>query len=103
MSISVTHNPVTHSADARIVETLRKGLFGLKAVYRYGSAGTVHERVGSDIDLAVLTGEPLELATRLRLADQSPLRFHRRAKSKSMVHLPKSKRCRSSVKSPSFW
>ena len=40
--------------DATIVAALQAGLPGLHAVYRYGSAGGIYERVESDIDLAVL-------------------------------------------------
>ncbi|MEX2599953.1 MAG: nucleotidyltransferase domain-containing protein [Dehalococcoidia bacterium] len=40
------------------VDDIRAALPGVIAVYQFGSAGTPHERPGSDIDLAVLTGSP---------------------------------------------
>lgn len=43
-----------------MVAVLRAGLPGLQAVYRYGSAGSLHERPESDIDLAVLTTAPVD-------------------------------------------
>lgn len=54
--------------DAEIISTLRAGLPGLRAVYRYGSAGGVFERHDSDIDLAIMADAPLSFKTHLELS-----------------------------------
>jgi predicted nucleotidyltransferase len=56
--------------DEEIVSTLNAELPGLQAVYRYGSAGGVYERAGSDIDLAVLAEAPLDFTKQCRLAGE---------------------------------
>jgi len=56
---SILPNP--HPLDDVIVAALRAGLPGLRAAYRYGSAGGSHERSDSDIDLAVLADRLLSL------------------------------------------
>jgi uncharacterized protein len=53
--------------DALIVARLRESLPGLRAVYRYGSAGSAYERVDSDIDLAVLLDVPLDFCRQSQL------------------------------------
>lgn len=62
--------PDTMPSDGAIVAALRDGLPGLRAVYRYGSAGTDYERAESDVDLAVLADRPLAFDETLRLAAQ---------------------------------
>ena len=53
--------------DGAIIDVLLTGLPGLRAVYRYGSAGTVYERSDSDIDIAVLADHVLSFDERSRL------------------------------------
>lgn len=60
--------PNSHSNDAAIVAALQAGLPGLRAVYRYGSAGGDFERADSDIDLAVLADQRLSLDELSRLS-----------------------------------
>lgn len=64
--ISIT--PRTHRLDDAIVATLRERLGDLKAVYRYGSAGGIHQRADSDLDLAVLAGHRLSFEEQCTLA-----------------------------------
>ncbi|MCX8086959.1 MAG: nucleotidyltransferase domain-containing protein [Rhodocyclaceae bacterium] len=45
--------------DAAIVAVLRECVPDLRAVYRYGSAGSIWERPESDLDLAVLAARPI--------------------------------------------
>lgn len=59
--------PSTHPLDGVIVATLRAGLPDLRAVYRYGSAGSIHEREDSDLDIAILAGHPLSFEEQCRL------------------------------------
>jgi predicted nucleotidyltransferase len=56
------------AVDDGIVAILRAGLPGLRAVYRYGSAGGIYERPESDVDVAVLADFPLDFSTQCRLA-----------------------------------
>ncbi|MDE2310534.1 MAG: nucleotidyltransferase domain-containing protein [Betaproteobacteria bacterium] len=60
--------PSTHPLDGAIVATLRADLPDLRAVYRYGSAGSIHEREDSDLDIAILAGHPLSFEEQCRLA-----------------------------------
>jgi uncharacterized protein len=61
-------SPGTHPLDGVIVATLQAGLPDLKAVYRYGSAGSIHERKDSDLDIAILAGHPLSFKEQSSLA-----------------------------------
>jgi predicted nucleotidyltransferase len=60
----------TSQADVLIVARLRESLPGLRAVYRYGSAGSCYERPDSDIDLAVLLDMPLDFRLQNQLATE---------------------------------
>lgn len=60
--------PGTHPLDGAIVATLQAGLPDLQAVYRYGSAGSIHEREDSDLDIAILAGHPLSFKEQSSLA-----------------------------------
>jgi hypothetical protein len=65
-------NPTTHSLallDARIVAVLREVLPDVEAIYRYGSFGGAYQRADSDLDLAVLGRQKLDVATRLQLCN----------------------------------
>jgi len=53
--------------DAAIVAALQAGLPGLRAAYRYGSAGSAYQRADSDIDLAVLADRRLSFDELSRL------------------------------------
>lgn len=58
------------SADFNIViQQLKQQRSDLIAVYRFGSAGTRYERKDSDLDLAVLTENPLDNLARWELAE----------------------------------
>lgn len=46
--------------EARATHILFEALPDLLAVYVFGSASTVYERAGSDLDLAILSARPLE-------------------------------------------
>lgn len=59
--------PGAHPLDGAIMATLQAGLPDLKAVYRYGSAGSIHEREDSDLDIAILAGHPLTFKERCSL------------------------------------
>ncbi|MEW6683037.1 MAG: nucleotidyltransferase domain-containing protein [Nitrospirota bacterium] len=58
---------MTRNFDAA-VRCIRDGLPDVVAIYRYGSAGTQHERPDSDVDLAVLPARPLTFDTMLKLS-----------------------------------
>ncbi len=69
MNASPSLTPAAYAdRDRRIVAVLCGALPGLQAIYRYGSAGTLHERAESDIDLAVLAAVPFGAETLLQLA-----------------------------------
>lgn len=51
-----------------VVRCIRGHLPNVVAIYRYGSAGTEHERPDSDVDLAVLPARPLAFDTILKLS-----------------------------------
>lgn len=58
-------NPTPHSLallDARIVAVLREALPDVEAIYRYGSLGGAYQRADSDLDLAVLGRQKLDVA-----------------------------------------
>jgi predicted nucleotidyltransferase len=52
------------SQNASIVEHLRRSVDGVIAVYRFGSTAKGAATAGSDVDVAVLTREPLPAARR---------------------------------------
>lgn len=58
---------MTGSFDA-VVRCIRDDLPDVVAIYRYGSAGTEHERPDSDVDIAVLPARPLAVDTILKLS-----------------------------------
>lgn len=60
--------PASHPADAAIVAAARAACPGLRAVYRFGSAGGMFERPDSDLDVAVLVDAKLDFEDRLDLA-----------------------------------
>ena len=60
----------TEQPFAGFVERLREEFPELRAVYRFGSFGTEHERPDSDIDLAVYAGEPLPVMKLWRVAQE---------------------------------
>lgn len=60
--------PNFHPSDAAVVAALQAGLPGLRAAYRYGSAGGSYERADSDIDLAVLADRSLSFEERMQLS-----------------------------------
>lgn len=52
----------------RLVAEILAAIPGVLAIYRFGTWGTSDERGQSDIDLAILAGEPLAATTRWQLA-----------------------------------
>ena len=74
--------------DEQIVSILNAGLPGLRAVYRYGSAGGMYERPDSDVDLAVLADVPLDFATQSRLAAELARLLGREVDLNDMHRLP---------------
>ncbi|MDP1607266.1 MAG: nucleotidyltransferase domain-containing protein [Rhodocyclaceae bacterium] len=81
-------HPLPPVVDDEIVAILRVGLPGLQAVYRYGSAGGIYERVDSDVDVAVLADAPLEFATQCRLAAELARLLGRDVDLNDMRRLP---------------
>ncbi|HET8761066.1 MAG TPA: nucleotidyltransferase domain-containing protein [Nitrospiria bacterium] len=51
-----------------VIRCVRDRLPDVRAIYRYGSAGTERERPDSDVDIAVLPAAPLSPETRLALS-----------------------------------
>lgn len=58
---------MTFPHNDTVVARIRTRLPDVVAIYRYGSAGTTHERRQSDVDLAVLPSRPLTAEERLSL------------------------------------
>jgi predicted nucleotidyltransferase len=71
-----------------MVARLREGIPGLRAVYRYGSAGSVFERPDSDIDMAVLADRPLDFSALAALAAELSLLAGREVDLNDMRRLP---------------
>lgn len=71
-----------------LVARLRDAMPGLRAVYRYGSAGTAYERPDSDIDIAVLADRPLDFPTLAALAGELSLLVGRDVDLNDMRRLP---------------
>lgn len=84
--ISIT--PRTHPLDDALVAKLRERLGDLKAVYRYGSAGGIHQRTDSDLDLAVLAGHRLSFEEQCTLAADLSQLAHRDVDLNDLRSLP---------------
>jgi predicted nucleotidyltransferase len=65
--------------DKKIIAAIQKSLPRVKAIYRFGSAGTARERPESDVDLAVLTDKKLDSSARWHLADVIARMLHKDA------------------------
>jgi len=63
--------------DASLSEYIRKAVPGLIALYRFGSQAKGTARPGSDIDLAILSHEPVPNLRRFELAQDLAIRLHR--------------------------
>ena len=74
--------------DTAIVALLQRDVPGLCAVYRYGSAGGPHERLDSDIDIALLAEMPLPFGERQKLAIKLAELTHRDVDLNDMLTLP---------------
>jgi predicted nucleotidyltransferase len=84
----MTSDQTISRTDALIVARLCELLPGLRAVYRYGSAGGLYERPESDIDLAVLADAPLDFAMQCRLAAELARLIGREIDLNDMRRLP---------------
>lgn len=63
--------------DASLSEYIHKAVPGLIALYRFGSQAKGTARPGSDVDLAVLTRDPIPNLRRFELAQELAIRLHR--------------------------
>ena len=72
----------SYKYDDEIVNITLKELPNVKAIYRYGSAGTIYERDDSDIDIALLAEKKItfkdisNLSTDLMLATGQDIDLH---------------------------
>lgn len=65
-SAAISPRQTAHDAD--IVAAVTALLPGVRAIYRYGSAGSCYEREDSDIDIAILADRPIHFQERLDLS-----------------------------------
>ncbi|MBY0247224.1 MAG: nucleotidyltransferase domain-containing protein [Nitrospiraceae bacterium] len=63
--------------DASLSEYIRKAVPGLIALYRFGSQAKGTARPASDIDLAILSREPVPNLRRFDLAQELATQLHR--------------------------
>ncbi len=63
--------------DQALIQFLRQSIPDLIALYRFGSHVKGNTRQDSDIDLAVLTGDPIPALRRFELAQELAARLHR--------------------------
>lgn len=63
--------------DASLSEYIRKAVPGLIALYRFGSQAKGTARPASDIDLAILSREPMPNLRRFELAQELATQLHR--------------------------
>jgi predicted nucleotidyltransferase len=62
--------------DAILIEHLRESVPGLIALYRFGSQAKGTARPGSDIDLAILSRDPIPNLRRFELAQELATQLH---------------------------
>ena len=62
--------------DSRIVEMLTKAVWGLVAIYRFGSTATGHAVSESDLDIAILPASPMEPLERWDLQEKMAVSIH---------------------------
>jgi len=63
--------------DSRLIEYIREAVPDLIALYRFGSQAKGTSRPDSDVDLAVLTRDPIPNLRRFELAQELAIRLHR--------------------------
>ncbi|MEK6533666.1 MAG: nucleotidyltransferase domain-containing protein [Nitrospirota bacterium] len=63
--------------DPALIEYLRKSVPELIALYRFGSQAKGTARPDSDVDLAVLTRNPIPAMRRFELAQELAIQLHR--------------------------
>lgn len=63
--------------DVELSEYIRKAVPGLIALYRFGSQAKGTARPASDIDLAILSREPVSNLRRFELAQELATQLHR--------------------------
>ncbi len=64
-------------SDTRLIEYIRQSVPGLIALYRFGSQAKGTARPDSDVDLAVLSNEPMTNVRRFELAQELATQLHR--------------------------
>jgi predicted nucleotidyltransferase len=62
--------------DPALIERLRQSVSGLIALYRFGSQVTGTARPDSDVDLAILTRDPIPAMRRFELAQDLAIQLH---------------------------
>ncbi len=63
--------------DSALIEYIRQAVPSLIALYRFGSQAKGTARPDSDVDLAVLTRDPIPNLRRFELAQELAIRLHR--------------------------
>jgi predicted nucleotidyltransferase len=63
--------------DSALIEYIRHAVPSLIALYRFGSQAKGTARPDSDVDLAVLTRDPIPNLRRFELAQELAIRLHR--------------------------
>ena len=63
--------------DPALIEYLKKSIPELIALYRFGSQAQGTARPDSDVDLAVLTRNPIPVMRRFELAQELAIQLHR--------------------------
>ena len=63
--------------DHELIQFIRQAIPDLIALYRFGSHAKGNTSPDSDVDLAVLTGDPIPALRRFELAQELAVRLHR--------------------------
>ena len=63
--------------DHELIQFISQAIPDLIALYRFGSHAKGNTRPDSDVDLAVLTGDPIRALRRFELAQELAVRLHR--------------------------
>lgn len=63
--------------DSELIQQIRRSVPGLIALYRFGSQTKGTARPDSDVDLAILTRNPIPAMRRFELAQELAVQLHR--------------------------